>query len=298
MSDQSTAKTQNLKAGSSISSWPKISIITPSLNQAEYLERTIQSVLEQGYPNLEYIIIDGESTDGSVEIIEKYQRHLKYWVSEKDKNHSEALNKGFAAATGEISAWLNSDDTYLPGTLSTIAQEFQRDYKADIVFGNTMFINEADQVIGDLKLTKFNLNSYIYKAFGVHQPATFWRTKVLQELGGIDESIIFCMDTDLFLRMARAKKRFVFINQYLACFRRTSQQKTAVMKHVQQKERPQIVKNLFDINIDYHSFKNKCISQVYQIRRFFLYARQGDWAYIFKLIKNRLRGKKDIIGYD
>jgi len=240
MFDQSPQAEQSLKKQNCDSTWPKISIITPSLNQAEYLERTIRSVLDQNYPNLEYIIIDGESTDGSIKIIKKYADYLKYWVSEKDKNHSEALNKGFAAATGEISAWLNSDDTYLPGALHTVAHKFQRDPKADIVFGNTLFIDETDQVIGDLKHTKFNLKSYIYKAFGVHQPATFWKTAVFRELGGINEQIFFCMDTDLFFRMARERKRFVFVNQYLACFRRTEQQKTHTLKHVQQKERPTV----------------------------------------------------------
>ncbi len=111
-------------------SWPKISIVTPSYNQAEFLERTILSVLNQNYPNLEYIIIDGGSTDGSVEIIKKYEKFLAYWVSEKDKGQADAINKGFKRATGDIVAWQNSDDTYSPDALQSVAGFFRQNPNA------------------------------------------------------------------------------------------------------------------------------------------------------------------------
>lgn len=118
------------------SSWPRISIVTPSYNQAEFLERTIFSVLNQNYPKLEYIIIDGGSTDGSVEIIKKYDKYLTFWVSEKDNGQADAIRKGFARATGEILAWINSDDTYLPGTFLKVAKAFIKNPKVDLIFGN------------------------------------------------------------------------------------------------------------------------------------------------------------------
>jgi len=134
-------------------SWPKISIVTPSYNQAEFLERTILSVLNQNYPNLEYIIIDGGSTDGSVEIIKKYEKYLSYWVSEKDRGQAHALNKGFEKATGDLVGWQNSDDIYLPGAFRKVAEVYRNNPNYDVYFGNIYFIDEEDNIIRDLKFS-------------------------------------------------------------------------------------------------------------------------------------------------
>ena len=130
-----------------MSKLPKISIVTPSLNQAKFLEKTIQSVLAQNYSDLEYIIIDGGSTDGSVEIIKKYQDKIAYWVSEKDRGQSHGINKGFALATGDIFAWLNSDDTYMPGALHTVAEYFSKDSDLDFLYGDVNLINEKSIIL-------------------------------------------------------------------------------------------------------------------------------------------------------
>ena len=126
--------------------WPKISIITPSYNQGEFLERTILSVIEQNYPNLEYIIIDGGSTDGSVDIIQKYADKLAYWISEKDNGQTHAINKGFKKATGEIVAWLNSDDELCEGALMAVASVFMEHDEADFVFGNQYSIDSNGKI--------------------------------------------------------------------------------------------------------------------------------------------------------
>lgn len=126
----------------------KISIVTPSFNQARFLERTMTSVLEQPYPELEYIIIDGRSNDGSREIIQKYQEKLAYWISEPDQGQTDAINKGFTQATGDIFAWLNSDDTYMPGSLPQVASFFENHPAAAAVYSNSNFINENDRIIG------------------------------------------------------------------------------------------------------------------------------------------------------
>ncbi|HZU87535.1 MAG TPA: glycosyltransferase family 2 protein, partial [Anaerolineaceae bacterium] len=127
---------------------PLVSIVTPSYNQARYLEATLRSVLEQDYPNLEYIVVDGGSTDGSREIIQKYASRLAWWVSEKDRGQTDAINKGFSRAHGEILAWLNSDDTYQPGAIRQAVEALQNHPRAGMVYADTNFIDAADNVIG------------------------------------------------------------------------------------------------------------------------------------------------------
>ena len=132
----------------SASNLPKVSIITPSFNQGQFLEASIRSVLEQDYPNLEYIVVDGGSKDDSVEVIKKYQDRLAWWVSEKDKGHADALNKGFSHATGEILAWLNSDDIYFPGAVSEAISILQRHPEVGMVYGDADLIDDSGETVG------------------------------------------------------------------------------------------------------------------------------------------------------
>jgi len=136
-------------------SYPKISVVTPSYNQAEFLERTILSVLNQNYPNLEYIIIDGGSTDGSVEIIKKYEKYLAYWVSEKDRGQAHALNKGFEKSTGDLIGWQNSDDIYLPGAFFKVAEAYKKKPNYDVYFGSVYFVDRDDKIIRGLRFLIF-----------------------------------------------------------------------------------------------------------------------------------------------
>ncbi len=181
---------------------PRISIVTPSYNQAQFLEQTICSVLDQNYPNLEYIIIDGGSTDGSVEIIRKYERHLMYWVSEPDRGQSHAINKGFARATGEIMAWINSDDYYLPGAFFAAAQTM-RALGADFVYGACLHLMEYGPYplsFGTPRLRKcddLTIEDYIY------QPSAFWKRQVWEKCGPLSENLHYAFDWEFFIKVQR-----------------------------------------------------------------------------------------------
>ncbi|MEI7525465.1 MAG: glycosyltransferase family 2 protein, partial [Mariniphaga sp.] len=186
--------------------WNKISIITPSYNQGPYLETTIRSVLLQNYPNLEYIIIDGGSTDNSLEIIKKYEPWITYWISEKDNGQSHAINKGFNKLTGDIVAWINSDDWYADGSFGRIAQCFKND-QTNIVLGHCL-IHYADKVHKNhiVKLNKINFLSllkYWNPVFSPPQPSIFFTAKCLKSVGFLDENLHYAMDLDLWLRITK-----------------------------------------------------------------------------------------------
>ena len=151
-----------------------VSIITPSYNQAKYLEQTIQSVLSQDYPRIEYIVVDGKSKDGSVDIIKRYADKLAYWISEKDKGQADAINKGFARATGEIIAWLNSDDYYLPGAVSAAVKVFEENPEIVLVYGNMLAVDEHGQTFNTLTYNQLTLRDLLcFQIIG--QPAVFMR---------------------------------------------------------------------------------------------------------------------------
>jgi glycosyltransferase involved in cell wall biosynthesis len=184
------------------SEWPRISIVTPSYNQGQFIEETIRSVLLQGYPNLEYIIIDGGSSDNSVEIIKKYEQYLSYWVSEPDKGPTDAINKGWQKTTGEIVAYLNSDDAYLPGTIATIAKIFQENCDTRVVCGNELKIDTEGFVISESSIEKADRLSLLHLNF-ISQPATFIRKSTLELVGGLDLDVHYIFDFELWLRITR-----------------------------------------------------------------------------------------------
>ena len=147
---------------------PRVTVVTPSFNQAIFLEETIRSVLLQDYPDLEYIVMDGGSSDGSVEIIKKYEKHLAYWTSEKDAGASDAIRKGFERATGSILAYLNSDDLYLPGAIHRLVNRL-RSVKGDVVYGNTYWIDEETNVLSERRQTPFSRLAYFYGGADLQQ---------------------------------------------------------------------------------------------------------------------------------
>jgi glycosyltransferase involved in cell wall biosynthesis len=202
---------------------PRISIVTPSLNQANYIETTIHSVLDQGYPKLEYLIVDGGSTDGTIEILKKYDKHLT-WSSEKDRGQSDAINKGFRRTSGDILAYINSDDCYEPDAFQKVGEYFAKKPDAHWVTGKCRIIdekgNERRRLITQYKNLWLFLKSYkvLLVLDYISQPATFWRRTVIEKIGLFDENEHLSMDYDYSLRAGQHFSLHV-IDSYLAAFR-------------------------------------------------------------------------------
>lgn len=182
---------------------PKVSVITPSLNQGEFIERTILSVLNQDYPNIEYIVMDGGSTDNTIETLKDYEDRL-IWKSEPDNGQSHAINKGFRMATGEILAWLNSDDTYKPNTIRTAVRYLVKHPQVDMVYGNGHLIDEEDHLIGEFKSSPMDLRACLYHGrINIFQASVFFRKSVFEKIGLLDEKLHITMDIDYWIRIAQ-----------------------------------------------------------------------------------------------
>jgi glycosyltransferase involved in cell wall biosynthesis len=182
---------------------PRISVVTPSLNQGKFLEQTILSVLGQGYANLEYIVIDGGSSDGSLDIIHKYANQISYWVSEKDHGQADALNKGFAKASGEILCWINSDDFLLPGALLRLETEFRKE--DDLIYGACLSFSEAGRRCVINRPPEHNYQELCLIDYIV-QPSSFWRRSLWEKVGPLDASLNYAFDWEWFIRAAKFGK--------------------------------------------------------------------------------------------
>lgn len=205
--------------------WPKISIVTPCYNQSHFIEETILSVLDQNYPNLEYIIIDGGSTDNTRDIIRKYEDRITYWVSEKDNGQSHAINKGLRKATGDIVAWLNSDDYYLPNTLQLVAETFQKNTKSKHwLIGNCITIGDMVWQFEAKKYQPSEILAFWKNVIG--QPAVFWSRNLLPNGDFLNEDLKYAMDLDLWLRFSEKSKPLA-VKSDLAVARYYSETKTS-----------------------------------------------------------------------
>lgn len=204
---------------------PLVSIVTPSFNQAVYLEETILSVLGQTYPRIEYIIIDGASQDGSLEIIRKYAGKLAHWISEKDKGQTDAINKGFALARGEFLAWLNSDDTLLPNAVEEAVDFLQAHPEVGLVYGDANYIDEKRRVIGKFSAAQTDLPRLRRGYVHIPQQASFFRKSLWDQVGPLDDSFFFAMDYDLWTRLA-AVSELKYLPRTWANFRLHADAKT------------------------------------------------------------------------
>lgn len=211
--------------------YPKISIVTPSYNQALYLEETIRSVLLQSYPNLEYIVIDGGSQDDSIQILEYYSDFITYWVSEKDEGQTDAINKGFSRASGEIMGWLNSDDILLPNALQTIAKVMMKNPNIAVVTGWRKVYDENTVFIRNLAFGLLS-KEFIRHLCAVFQETTYWRREVYEKIGALKTSHRYAMDYQYWQRMLEAGYEFTLIPQYLGGFRIHETSKGETLKDV------------------------------------------------------------------
>lgn len=224
---------------------PLISIVIPSYNQGEYLEQTLLSILHQDYPRVEILIMDGGSTDKTVDILKRYRAYVNDCVSEPDGGQAAAIAKGFAKAKGDIFLWLASDDFLLPGALSAVAQYFVENPDVEVVTGGCVYVDRNGLPLKDT-WAQYTLGvsaSYhrlrFYEQDGVSQQSTFFRRSAYEAVGGVNPSLQFAMDYDLYLRLAKRKK-FSCLSRFLACFRLHEESKSTRLQKVREREREEI----------------------------------------------------------
>ena len=257
-------------------SWPKISVITPSFNQGEFIEETIRSVISQNYPNLEYIIVDGGSTDNSVQIIKKYAN--KYpkiirWVSEKDKGQSDAINKGLKMSTGEILCYLNSDDCFTSKALFFVAEFFLTYKEAYWLTGDYEIIDERGRKIQDYiriykKILRLFPSKFMIKiANFINQPSTFWKREIYNQVGELNLSYKYNMDYDYWLRIFKKGYKLYYLNKVLSKFRVHKQSKGVMEFEKQFKEDLAVLVDNFGKNLYYylHLIHNFFIINLYKL---------------------------------
>jgi glycosyltransferase involved in cell wall biosynthesis len=253
-----------------------ISIVTPSYNHGEFIERTIASVLDQYYEELEYIIQDGGSSDHTVEILRSYGKSLTHWESRIDAGQANAIQLGFDRTTGDIMAYLNSDDMLMPGALHYIAEYFNRHPGADVVYGHRVLTDEADREIGRWVLPR-HCDDVLSWADFIPQETLFWRREIWERAGGyIDQSLRFAMDWELILRFRELGARFVRLPRFLGMFRVHPQQKTCLeMEQIGQKEMKLLRKRYLkhepsveeiNKNIRFYLLKHVLLDKAYRLK--------------------------------
>lgn len=253
-------------------SFPRITVVTPSFNQAKFLERTIRSVLDQGYPNLEYIIVDGGSTDGSVDIIRRYADRLAWWVSETDHGQTDAINKGLRRATGDWVAWQNSDDIYYPGAFQDLATAAAKHPEAGLIIGDMMLIDEHDHPLRDIRYVRPSYKALLAEGMVLANQASFWRRGVHAEIGLMSEDLHFSFDFEWFLRLTRHVKA-IHIDHIWGALRLHDETKTSLQAvHFQAEQKKILAGRVMP------AWQKK----LYKLRRIALMLRHGRIAYVLR----------------
>lgn len=259
--------------------WPLVSIVIPSFNQARYIEQAILSVLEQTYVRTEIIVIDGCSNDGTQDVLDRYSADLAYWISEPDTGQSEALNKGYARASGELYGWLNSDDIYLPGAIEAMVEIFNSHPHAAVVSGDYLTINAAGSVIEREVTFPFSLRQFIYEGFHINAQAMFWRAAAHTVVGQFDEGLRRTMDYDFIARLGReiGEEAFFWTARPLGAFRRHEAQKTQAYDEEVAREQ-QLILNKLGVK-SRESALGRAMWILYRVRRGIWYTRRmgGRW---------------------
>ena len=198
---------------------PRITVVTPSYNQAQFLRETIESVLNQAYPNLEYFVIDGGSTDGSVDIIREYDDGIDWWVSEKDKGQTDAINKGFTQASGDLLCWVNSDDVLFPGCLEAVARCYTQANHPDLIHANIAYLDERGRITRLIRVPRQSRFFFFRGVWHGCAPSIFFGASLFRAVGGLNADFNLSMDVDIWMRVMKAGARVVHIPRYLGGFR-------------------------------------------------------------------------------
>ncbi len=259
--------------------FPKISVITASYNQGQFLERTILSIINQNYENLEFIIIDGGSSDNSLEIIKKYEKYITYWISEKDNGQADAINKGFKIATGDLLCFQNSDDLFCNNSFKILVNYYQINPNFDCYYGDLLFIDAEDNSLEILKTNNFSYKAQILEGMQIFNQSMYFKKSLGEQYGYLDASLSFVIDYENVLRWAKNGAKFVKVNNLLGAFRLHEAAKTNNLEAIRKKEH-EMIKNKY-LNLFFTNKKPTKLDYLFlRINKLFYFIKKFDFGYI------------------